>query len=239
MVDFGRGNRGGSGGATSVQMFSAIAQRSHAPARVRLGCFRVPQQSSWFGRQLPSRWAEGVGVQHIKLYAFDDTVVLTGANLSNDYFTNRQDRCVVVSGDTPFAGAVHGTVAALHASSIDSRELQRCDPAQDKTAAFADYVAREFGPGAAVPRTPAALPPSSVLITPLAQFRAHGVNQDVHAMSWLSQHCPAQACMHFATGYFNATPEFRSDLLRSPAAAIHVLTAAPSANGFYGSAGMR
>lgn len=32
----------------------------------------------------------------MKLYIFDDTLVISGANLSNDYFTNRQDRYYVI-----------------------------------------------------------------------------------------------------------------------------------------------
>ena len=35
---------------------------------------------------------EVVGVNHLKVYLFDDDVILSGANLSNTYFTNRQDR---------------------------------------------------------------------------------------------------------------------------------------------------
>jgi len=40
--------------------------------------------------KLPARYKEGIAVSHIKAYVFDDTVILSGANLSNDYFTNRQ-----------------------------------------------------------------------------------------------------------------------------------------------------
>lgn len=32
----------------------------------------------------------------MKLYIFDDTLIISGANLSNDYFTNRQDRYYVI-----------------------------------------------------------------------------------------------------------------------------------------------
>lgn len=32
----------------------------------------------------------------MKLYIFDDLLVISGANLSNDYFTNRQDRYYVI-----------------------------------------------------------------------------------------------------------------------------------------------
>ena len=37
---------------------------------------------------------ETVGLQHMKLYLYDDTVLISGANLSEDYFVNRQDRFV-------------------------------------------------------------------------------------------------------------------------------------------------
>jgi len=41
---------------------------------------------------------EIIGVHHMKLHVFDDNVMITGANLSDDYFTNRQDRCYVILG---------------------------------------------------------------------------------------------------------------------------------------------
>jgi phosphatidylserine/phosphatidylglycerophosphate/cardiolipin synthase-like enzyme len=37
---------------------------------------------------------EAVGVWHMKFYIFDDTIIISGANLSDTYFTNRQDRYV-------------------------------------------------------------------------------------------------------------------------------------------------
>ena len=33
--------------------------------------------------------ASFVGLQHCKLYVFDNSVLISGANLSQDYFTNR------------------------------------------------------------------------------------------------------------------------------------------------------
>ena len=35
---------------------------------------------------------ESVGVQHMKAYVFDDDVVMSGANLEDNYFTDRLDR---------------------------------------------------------------------------------------------------------------------------------------------------
>lgn len=37
---------------------------------------------------LGSAW-EIIGVHHMKLHVFDDNIMITGANLSDDYFTDR------------------------------------------------------------------------------------------------------------------------------------------------------
>ncbi|KAI9577380.1 hypothetical protein GQX74_013623 [Glossina fuscipes] len=49
-------------------------------------------------RWIPPRWNELLGLQHMKIYLFDDAVLISGANLSNDYFTNRQDRYILIEG---------------------------------------------------------------------------------------------------------------------------------------------
>ena len=35
---------------------------------------------------------ESAGVQHMKAYVFDNDVVMSGANLEDNYFTDRLDR---------------------------------------------------------------------------------------------------------------------------------------------------
>ncbi len=40
---------------------------------------------------------ETLGTFHFKSVIFDDTILLTGANLSEDYFTNRKDRYIVIN----------------------------------------------------------------------------------------------------------------------------------------------
>jgi CDP-diacylglycerol--glycerol-3-phosphate 3-phosphatidyltransferase len=47
-------------------------------------------------RHLPQRINEIVGTQHMKLVVADNDLVITGANLSSNYFSNRQDRYVIV-----------------------------------------------------------------------------------------------------------------------------------------------
>lgn len=43
-------------------------------------------------RMIPGAVKEVFGVHHIKAHVFDNNILITGANLSEDYFTNRQDR---------------------------------------------------------------------------------------------------------------------------------------------------
>jgi CDP-diacylglycerol--glycerol-3-phosphate 3-phosphatidyltransferase len=229
VFDFARGCRR-TAGLTSMDILAPL------PKRARIGCFRMPQQATLLGRTLPPRWAEGVGVQHVKCYVFDDTVVLTGANLSSDYFTSRQDRCVIVSGNVAFADAAHALVGALYDASVPSTALHMAASLADRSGQLADFLAKEFGPPAGA--VPSVLPSAdTVIVTPLAQFKCHGVRQDEHAMLWLLRSLPADAQVHVATGYFNLTPDLRAALLHSSAASLNVLTAAPSANGFFGAPG--
>lgn len=62
----------------------------------KISLYHTPELRGLTKRLVPPRWNELVGLQHMKLYVFDDTLIISGANLSNDYFTNRQDRYYVI-----------------------------------------------------------------------------------------------------------------------------------------------
>lgn len=50
----------------------------------------------------------------------------------------------------------------------------------------------------------------------------------------LLQTAPSGATLRLATGYFNLTTEYRNALLADCRAVCHLLTAHPTANGFFG-----
>lgn len=52
---------------------------------------------------MPNIVKEVRGVLHSKLFLFDNNVIISGANLSNDYFTNRIDRYWIFQQHEPFA----------------------------------------------------------------------------------------------------------------------------------------
>lgn len=66
----------------------------------------------------PHRWNELFGLQHMKLYIFDNTVIISGANLSNDYFTNRQDRYFVIK-DKGLSDFYNGLVDRVQCFSLN------------------------------------------------------------------------------------------------------------------------
>ncbi|XP_053152333.1 CDP-diacylglycerol--glycerol-3-phosphate 3-phosphatidyltransferase, mitochondrial isoform X4 [Hemicordylus capensis] len=95
LLDFTRGSRGRKNSRT---MLLPVLRRF--PEQVRVSLFHTPNLRGLLRLLIPERFNETIGLQHIKVYLFDDNVILSGANLSDSYFTNRQDRYVFLQ-DSP------------------------------------------------------------------------------------------------------------------------------------------
>nr|XP_036853349.1 CDP-diacylglycerol--glycerol-3-phosphate 3-phosphatidyltransferase, mitochondrial isoform X6 [Manis javanica]XP_036853350.1 CDP-diacylglycerol--glycerol-3-phosphate 3-phosphatidyltransferase, mitochondrial isoform X6 [Manis javanica] len=89
LLDFTRGSRGRKNSRT---MLLPLLQRF--PEQIRVSLFHTPDLRGLLRLLIPERFNETIGLQHIKVYLFDNSVILSGANLSDSYFTNRQDRYV-------------------------------------------------------------------------------------------------------------------------------------------------
>uniref|UniRef100_A0A060SYJ2 CDP-diacylglycerol--glycerol-3-phosphate 3-phosphatidyltransferase n=1 Tax=Blastobotrys adeninivorans TaxID=409370 RepID=A0A060SYJ2_BLAAD len=75
----------------SASLLVSLVEK-HGSRRVQLCMYHTPNLHGVRKLAIPNRFNEGWGLQHMKLYGFDDEIILSGANLSTDYFTNRQDR---------------------------------------------------------------------------------------------------------------------------------------------------
>ncbi|KAF5374502.1 hypothetical protein D9615_009131 [Tricholomella constricta] len=64
------------------------------PERVSISLFRSPNLRGILARVVPPRFNEGWGTWHAKIYGVDNEVIISGANLNQSYFTNRQDRYI-------------------------------------------------------------------------------------------------------------------------------------------------
>ncbi|WBW73543.1 CDP-diacylglycerol-glycerol-3-phosphate3-phosphatidyltransferase Pgs1 [Schizosaccharomyces osmophilus] len=96
------------------------------PERCEIKLYHTPNLRGLKKRIVPKRFNEGWGLQHMKIYGADDSLIISGANLSRDYFTNRKDRYYLFhdSNLSDFFFHVHKTFAGLSFDCLPSnREL--------------------------------------------------------------------------------------------------------------------
>ncbi len=112
LVDALRGTRE-SPDPSCASLLAALA--AEFPDRVEVRMYHTPNLTGIRKRLIPKRINEGWGLQHIKLYGFDDEVILSGANLSSDYFTNRQDRYHIFSSKrvTDYFARIHNAICSV------------------------------------------------------------------------------------------------------------------------------
>ncbi|GMH85043.1 hypothetical protein TrST_g12844 [Triparma strigata] len=119
LIDGHRGSREINGTSSAAAVSSAISD--HPGGGVRL--FSVP---SPLPVELPSPLNEAAGVFHMKAYIFDDDLLLTGANLSEEYFSDRLDRYMLfkngAGGLVDFYSELLDTLSDASSSHGDSNE---------------------------------------------------------------------------------------------------------------------
>lgn len=76
-------------------MINPLKQK-HFLRDIRMSLYHNPDTGFLKGKGSNGPLREIFGVHHIKAHVFDSNIMITGANLSEDYFTDRQDRCYVI-----------------------------------------------------------------------------------------------------------------------------------------------
>lgn len=221
--------------------------------------FHTPNLTGTRKSILPKRINEGWGLQHMKLYAVDDEIIISGANLSNDYFTNRQDRYHVFKSKeiTDYFYQIYRTVCDLSYRVIPSDKqpsgfVLEWPESNAHPAPLADpkgYIATATNALAPLlnPRreSPLLERETDTQVYPLLQLTPllkPDTSTELPALtsilSKLGKPPLAGSKWTFTAGYFNMTPEVRQLLLNSNPASANVVAASPWANGFYGSKGV-
>lgn len=113
LTDALRGTREAPEDASCASLLAPLV--AEFPDRVEVRMYHTPNLTGLRKRLIPRRINEGWGLQHMKLYGMDDEVILSGANLSHDYFTNRQDRYHVFSSKhvTDYFARIHHTICSV------------------------------------------------------------------------------------------------------------------------------
>ena len=233
--------------------------REFGSERVEVRVYHTPNLTGLRKSLIPKRINEGWGLQHMKLYGVDDQVIMSGANLSRDYFTNRQDRYHVLNSKpiADYFNDIHRTVCNLS---------YRVLPSDSQPSGFSlEWPGSNVAP-APLEHPKAYITSATKALAPLLQPPKQKLTSeklsDTHAYPLLqfspllrpdtSTELPALTNLMrklntpllegsrwtFTAGYFNMTPEVRQILLQSNPSSATVVAASPWANGFYGSKGI-
>ena len=113
LMDEMRATRESPQSASSASLLSHLASMFPDQVDLRLYATPVLRPNSIASRIIGKRFNEGFGLQHMKVYGFDDDVIITGANLSRDYFTRRMDRYLLIREHKPLANYLHALILLL------------------------------------------------------------------------------------------------------------------------------
>ncbi|KAL4399138.1 CDP-diacylglycerol--glycerol-3-phosphate 3-phosphatidyltransferase [Malassezia pachydermatis] len=113
LMDAMRSTRESPKGPSSASLLSHLATMFPDQVDIRLYATPVLRPNGFKARMIGRRFNEGFGLQHMKIYGFDDDVIITGANLSRDYFTRRKDRYILIRNHAPLADYLHTLILLI------------------------------------------------------------------------------------------------------------------------------
>jgi CDP-diacylglycerol--glycerol-3-phosphate 3-phosphatidyltransferase len=231
--------------------------------RVEIRMYHTPNLTGLRKKWVPRRINEGWGLQHMKLYGFDDEIILSGANLSTDYFTNRQDRYHLFSSKdvTEYFANIQDAISSLSFLVLPSQspagfELvwpqDNAAPSplenpgqfvQESTALLSGLISPKTAPRTSYDTTsPEKRDTSVYVLTQLSQLLSPDTSTELpavtHILKTLSHPQYFSSSWTFTAGYFNPAPSLTQLLLSTASRSGTVITASPYANGFYKSPGV-
>ncbi|KAI7862237.1 hypothetical protein BDF14DRAFT_1858466 [Spinellus fusiger] len=255
LVDCLRGTRTLNGQSTATLLLPLI--KDFPGGRVKVSMYHTPDLKGLLKKTLPQRFNESIGLMHMKVYGFDDTVMLSGANLSSDYFTNRQDRSIVFDQQPDLTLYYKGLVECVGSFSYQlgvsedqtpyqlTMEPDRPDPVK-QSGLFKHQMRSQIDKYMSTtlrnPSTPEEHDDTAIF--PAIQMGPLGIRQDEKMTMELLEINNRQKSekedwwtFHLTSGYFNFTDRYKTCILRTRAY-FRFITASPEANGFFGSKGI-
>ncbi|ORY07101.1 mitochondrial CDP-diacylglycerol--glycerol-3-phosphate 3-phosphatidyltransferase [Basidiobolus meristosporus CBS 931.73] len=225
VLDGLRGTRESATGASSATMLLPLVKEF--PGRVEVGLYHTPKLNGLLKKILPARFNEGIGVMHLKAYIFDDEVILSGANLSRDYFTNRQDRYI------HFKSAAELSEYYSQLLEVVQNYSYQLVPT---TAGYDTLISKS--PDPVHEKNPNSINHDTIVF-PVVQMGLFNIHQDERTMMKLLKILGAEeeSRIELTSGYFNFTREYIDEVLKSNGK-FRLLAASPEANGFFNSKGI-
>lgn len=244
LLDFARGTRGELNSRSMLQELVDVSQNT------TLSFYHTPNLRGLTKKLVPQRWNELIGLQHMKVYVADDTVILSGANLSNDYFTNRQDRYILIR-DKRLSDFYHNLIAKVQEFSLNVNEhgsmslhpkwkISPYAGAKNDFKDRASTVVRDYFRQLSELQSlqpPAAVAEADTWIFPLIEMGQLDIHHESVVTKRLFSSAVPGSTINLSTGYFNLTQEYMNTITKDCAAQCNILMAHPKANGFLGAKG--
>ncbi|ESN90719.1 hypothetical protein HELRODRAFT_71229 [Helobdella robusta] len=270
VLDYMRASRGFKNSRTMllslINHHSSPSSTLPSSSSLNLYLFHTPDLRGWLKKCLPERFNEVVGLFHIKAYIFDDHIIISGSNLSETYFSSRQDRYVLIKNFKPLADFYHqlfdiiskysfsvGSDDSLHYGDVPHPYSETNKKFRENMKGEVEELIHSYMIAYNNNNTgnyhnddndidnnndERSHNETDTVIYPLIQMGPMNVTQDEKLTTKLLTHFPKNSRVYLASGYFNITDEYIDIIIRSSSSFFHILTAAPQANSFYKSAGL-
>eukprot|EP01064_Diplonema_japonicum_P028196 TRINITY_DN4267_c0_g2_i1.p1 TRINITY_DN4267_c0_g2~~TRINITY_DN4267_c0_g2_i1.p1 ORF type:complete len:540 (+),score=50.74 TRINITY_DN4267_c0_g2_i1:65-1621(+) len=250
LVDYGRGQRKENNESVAT-MFAPLVAR-FSPERVQIRMFMVPLCGAIF-RHAPATIREIAGVQHIKAFVIDNSTLLTGANLNDDYFTNRQDRYIWIHDTINVSNWVAALINSLAELSYVCeggcpRELKPTFPSGKSHPIFSGPSPspyHEFSEDLMknlldLLNVEDDIPTGSdTYVMPLMQLAAVGLQHEANLIVQSVITTPVGGELVISSAYPNMTGNMSHAINSSGADTVRIVAPAEDANGFYGAKGAK
>ncbi|TDL24882.1 CDP-diacylglycerol-glycerol-3-phosphate 3-phosphatidyltransferase [Rickenella mellea] len=255
-LDYNRSTRPGA--SSTVRLLLPLLKLY--PERVHVNLFKSPKLKGIMAKLVPRRFDEGWGTWHAKIYGVDDEVIISGANLNESYFTNRQDRYLHFTS-SHLAQYCVAFLRTMESSCFRLGISANCDDPnpsitwpnssihpenmeQSTGAALRTFQKNQLVESQALSDANGHEKPD-IWIFPMIQGGQFGVREEERCLAQLFKHLStsnanngtATPLMDLTSGYFGLYKRYQ-EFVRLSRADCRILVASPKANGFYGSSGI-
>ncbi|KAJ9461226.1 putative CDP-diacylglycerol--glycerol-3-phosphate 3-phosphatidyltransferase [Diplonema papillatum] len=252
LMDYARGQRSENGVSVMTLLEPLVQKYAHGDEpRMQVAMFMVPLCGAVF-RHAPPLIREAAGVQHMKAFVIDDDVLITGANLNEDYFTNRKDRYIWFNSSPNIASWVAELVTTMAKCSYHLVPVgNSVVPTYPDTQPHPIYSTPSPIPFHEFSETlgkrivqlldrPNDIPAGSdTFVYPSVQLSAIGVDHDRSVTVSAVASSPLDSPLTISSAYPNFTPEIAQAVQRATARDVQLVAPAEDANGFFGAGGLK
>ncbi|KAG0746735.1 hypothetical protein G6F57_001379 [Rhizopus arrhizus] len=251
LIDCLRGTRNSKGQSSATLLLPLIQEY---PNRINVALYHTPDLTGILKRALPQRFNETIGLMHLKLYGFDNSIMLSGYNdsmcMSTDHYTNKY---IIFNKQQELTTYYYELLKLISSCSY---QLKPADNNSKYKLVVSDSM---FDPVKESKRYKVLVhsrlqqflleyqnkphensQKMDTAILPVIQMGPFCIKQDEKATLELLSIADQQQerwTIHLTSGYFNFTEKYKSVILKTKAL-FRFLTASPEANGFFNSKGV-